>query len=919
MANGDPVNSIDFLSGQPDPAPGDWSGIYFNGADPGCLLDHCEIRHGGSNAGSVYIHNSSSNVTISNSDIIRSATAGVYIYDYYVSASSPTITGCNINDNATYGIYSGVGYSLPHISDCSLQDNGGWAIRVWAEGVKLITGAISISGNGQDAIYVDGVNTYDGTWLDHGVPHVIGGNFTVMDGNTLTIDPGCTIMPGTSVQITVEGALVADGTPAERITFTSSQATPTPGDWSRLYFSAADSGTVLDNCLIEYGGGNSGNLYLHNGSDITISDCEITDSGAAGVYIYDYYAIASYPTISGCTISGNASYGIYAGTGYSWPSIEGCTFTGNGGWAIRVWANGVKLITGAMSISGNGEDAIYVDGVNTYDGTWLYHDVPHVIGSNFTVMDGNTLTIDPGCTIMPGTSVQITVEGALVADGTPAERITFTSSQATPTPGDWSRLYFSAADSGTVLDNCLIEYGGGNSGNLYLHNGSDITISDCEITDSGAAGVYIYDYYAIASYPTISGCTISGNASYGIYAGTGYSWPSIEGCTFTGNGGWAIRVWANGVKLITGAMSISGNGEDAIYVDGVNTYDGTWLYHGVPHVIGSSFTVIDGNTLTIDPGCTIKPDTGVQITVEGALVADGTPAERITFTSAQASPTPGDWNRLYFNAPDAGTALDNCDIHYGGGLGGNLYLHNNSDFTISNCTVSHSASAGINIDDYYVTTSDAVIDNCLISDNATWGVRCYNAGDQTLSDCVILDNAGGYYANWHTHHFLNNNQIYDNAGDGIHLTGDCGAVFGGDASQWNDVYDNGGYNLQAGTPDIQARYVYWGSVDPVAIEASIQHEPDNGALGLVTYWPWLNQSHEPQDLPAPENLQIVVASDTVTLSWTAVPGATSYRVYSATEAYGAYTEDLSGAFAGPNWSAPLSGDLRFYEVTAVAE
>jgi len=69
----------------------------------------------------------------------------------------------------------------------------------------------------------------------------------------------------------------------------------------------------------------------------------------------------------------------------------------------------------------------------------------------------------------------------------------------------------------------------------------------------------------------------------------------------------------------------------------------------------------------------------------------------------------------------------------------------------------------------------------------------------------------------------------------------------------------------------------------------------------------------------PENLVIAVAGDTVLLSWDAVPGATGYRVYSSTEPYQAYAEDLSGIYDGASWSAPRTAGSRFYLVTALIE
>ena len=67
----------------------------------------------------------------------------------------------------------------------------------------------------------------------------------------------------------------------------------------------------------------------------------------------------------------------------------------------------------------------------------------------------------------------------------------------------------------------------------------------------------------------------------------------------------------------------------------------------------------------------------------------------------------------------------------------------------------------------------------------------------------------------------------------------------------------------------------------------------------------------------PENVMITVVNNIVTISWSAVIGATSYKVYSSNDPYDSFTEDTSGNFNGTSWSASLSSDKKFYYVTAV--
>jgi RHS repeat-associated protein len=106
------------------------------------------------------------------------------------------------------------------------------------------------------------------------------------------------------------------------------------------------------------------------------------------------------------------------------------------------------------------------------------------------------------------------------------------------------------------------------------------------------------------------------------------------------------------------------------------TWLGSYLYHVTGDVV-----VPSGVTLTIEPGAIIKFDVVKGITVQsgGRLVANGTIAEPIYFTSIKddsvggdtngdgntTSPSAGDWQWLYINGGQA--SFNHAVINYGGG------------------------------------------------------------------------------------------------------------------------------------------------------------------------------------------------------------------------------------------------------------
>ncbi len=246
------------------------------------------------------------------------------------------------------------------------------------------------------------------------------------------------------------------------------------------------------------------------------------------------------------------------------------------------------------------------NGVISASEVWFPSGNPHIITGNVTVADGVTLVVAPGCEVRFDPGRRLTVQGVLSASGSAATPIVFTSNQVTPNKGDWQFIYFNYADFGSLMNYCEVSYGGvATSGMIYVTGSTNnVTITNCNISNSIGNGIYLYNN---AANPSISNSTISDCNLYPIYTR------------------------GDRVKDITGTMTFTGNTRNAIYVVGQNVNTGTWLNHGVPYVIGGSFTVNDLETLTIDPGNELRFNGVYTITVSGALVANGTNSEHIYF------------------------------------------------------------------------------------------------------------------------------------------------------------------------------------------------------------------------------------------------------------------------------------------------
>ncbi len=59
----------------------------------------------------------------------------------------------------------------------------------------------------------------------------------------------------------------------------------------------------------------------------------------------------------------------------------------------------------------------------------------------------------------------------------------------------------------------------------------------------------------------------------------------------------------------------------------------TWTFAQSPYVVTGNTLVIPGATLTIDPGVTVRFESGYSLQIDGELIARGNDGQMITFTS----------------------------------------------------------------------------------------------------------------------------------------------------------------------------------------------------------------------------------------------------------------------------------------------
>ncbi len=338
-------------------------------------------------------------------------------------------------------------------------------------------------------------------------------------------------------------------------------------------------------------------------------------------------------------------------------------------------------------------------GTISTDETWLAFDNPHRITCDLEVEA--TLTLEQGVIVKfaPGACLRVGYSnpGALVADGAPGSAITFTSNANPPSPGDWDGIVFEdqTDDLATILDNCLIEYGGGNEyGNIYCRNAS----------------------------PKITNCTIRRSGKYGVYAVEG-GFTDFSRDTVTGNAEYPLHIPAKYVHTLGSDNCLTGNTKDGIEVEGgfIDTTC-TWRNQRTAYLVTGDLEVQGSSSpiMTIEAGTVLGFASGTGIRVgyinPGALWADGAP-EEIVFTSSAFPHLPGDWDgiTLHDNTVDDQSLLRYCRIEYGGANGyGNIYCRGiSSALEIGYCTINYSLCWPI-----YLENSDPNIHDCRFYGNS---------------------------------------------------------------------------------------------------------------------------------------------------------------------------------------------------------
>ncbi|SDB90612.1 hypothetical protein [Williamwhitmania taraxaci] len=358
---------------------------------------------------------------------------------------------------------------------------------------------------------------------------------------------------------------------------------------------------------------------------------------------------------------------------------------------------------------GAANDVVIVNSNITTNTTWL--------STNSYIVEG-TVYVDADLVIQPGTWIRFKPDaelvvgqnqnGSLLAEGNPTQKIHFTAFDVNATPGNWAGLRFETSNKSSVssLKYCIVELAvvGVNVYNTWLK------IDNCLIQKIQTKGIDMSNYNHTASAPDITA-------------------NEIKDC-----GDHTIITNSNSVHFIDPNNKLTSTTKGVEIVNNYSLASATWKKLSVPYFV-NDYVRVNGS-LTMEAGSVYKFSSSGAIEFGGnnntTVIAEGTPTNPITFTSAATSPTAGNWIGLYFgDKTQPNTAMRYCIVEYAGKDNASIIVEGSS-IAMTNCTIRNGNNYGIDLAYSGLVGQFVAFTNNIISNIASHPINIYAEAIYTL-------------------------------------------------------------------------------------------------------------------------------------------------------------------------------------------
>ncbi|MDR8390923.1 right-handed parallel beta-helix repeat-containing protein, partial [Aliifodinibius sp. S!AR15-10] len=400
-----------------------------------------------------------------------------------------------------------------------------------------------------------------------------------------------------------------------------------------------------------------------------------------------------------------------------------------------------------------------------------------------------------------------------------------------------------------------------NSTGILIDNGAipEITDNDIRANETGIRVVETGSTTPVISDNNISGNTTIGvlNEGMGLLVADYNFWGDKNGPQNSSNPNGTGDIVSNNVDYSPWLFG------DVLPVREItaNPANGDTWYADSVYYVRQNITLGQLSTLTIEPGAVIKFDNDVTFSVMGTLVADGTPTDRIYFTSnyddaiggdsngdgRTTQPQPGDWRRMLIENESANVVLDYVDLRYGGYSNSTLFLDDNTA-SVSNLVVLNSYSHGI-----YINLKPATFRNVVSNNNRLTGIYINNQGSELKNIAAKYNGYSGieiYLNNISENISIYDSEFTNNERNGVHFSSGgadrsfgldtlVNTTFSGNIENGLLLEENGASELYVNNNTFEANGHYGASIFlNTAFGASNHIEAntfkDNGYAGLRT-------------------------------------------------------------------------------------